>query len=70
RHRITSVQRVRLLDTYRRTRFPSRRLQTALAEELGLPLRSVQIWFQNQRQLNKTAATTTTSDIANENEVQ
>ncbi|KAG6920276.1 hypothetical protein DXG01_005045 [Tephrocybe rancida] len=39
-----------LNETYNRTAFPSTEERLALAKELGMTARSVQIWFQNKRQ--------------------
>ncbi|KAI9296336.1 Lim3/4 [Neoconidiobolus thromboides FSU 785] len=50
RSRILPSQTLILNSVYKITEFPTRQMRHYLAKILGLPPRSVQIWFQNQRQ--------------------
>ncbi|KAI0305413.1 hypothetical protein B0F90DRAFT_1666320 [Multifurca ochricompacta] len=50
--------------TYARTAFPSTEERAALAKELDMSARSVQIWFQNKRQSMRQGGRTTSS-VAN-----
>lgn len=51
RKRANSYQLKVLKETFQQTPFPSSEARRKLAQELGMTPRSVQIWFQNQRQL-------------------
>ncbi|KAF5348004.1 hypothetical protein D9758_010018 [Tetrapyrgos nigripes] len=51
RKRADAVQLKILNETYARTAFPSTDERQALAKQLDMSTRSVQIWFQNKRQL-------------------
>jgi homeobox protein YOX1/YHP1 len=50
RKRADAAQLKVLNDTYTRTAFPSTEERQALAKQLDMSARSVQIWFQNKRQ--------------------
>ncbi|KAG6830457.1 hypothetical protein H0H92_000610 [Tricholoma furcatifolium] len=50
RKRADARQLKALNETYNRTAFPSTEERLALAKELDMTARSVQIWFQNKRQ--------------------
>ena len=43
-------QLARLVEEYEKNELPTRECKEALSEELGLPPRSVFVWFQNRRQ--------------------
>lgn len=51
RKRANAVQLESLKKTFQQSPFPSSEIRKRLAKELGMTPRSVQIWFQNQRQL-------------------
>lgn len=51
RKRANARQLEILKRTFKQTPFPDSELRRRLAKELGMTPRSVQIWFQNQRQL-------------------
>lgn len=51
--RKTSLQKRVLLEVYKLTDFPSTNTREELALLLGLPHRSIQVWFQNKRQKNR-----------------
>ncbi|KDQ63261.1 hypothetical protein JAAARDRAFT_188853 [Jaapia argillacea MUCL 33604] len=53
RHRMTDVQFQRLATTFETVTHPSRREKEALADELGMEFKTVNIWFQNKRQTSK-----------------
>ncbi len=53
RLRLTSRQLSLLQQTLKQTPYPSASTRDKLALELGMTPRSVQIWFQNQRQRRK-----------------
>lgn len=55
RKRATPKQLEVLREIYKRTPFPSSDTRKDLAKSLGMTARSVQIWFQNQRQLSRSA---------------
>lgn len=42
-----------LLQAFKKDPFPSAKKRAFLANKTTIPIRSVQIWFQNQRQKNK-----------------
>ena len=50
---ITSAQMKILKSTFKNTRNPNRHQKVQVAKETGLTLRRVQIWFQNQRSIEK-----------------
>lgn len=50
RCQFTEAQLARLLDEFGRNELPQKEGREALAAELGLTPRSVQVWFQNRRQ--------------------
>ena len=50
RSKISEVQRLVLEREYAIERLPSRARQEKIAEEIGLSLKTVRVWFQNQRQ--------------------
>lgn len=53
---LTSAQQTRLVQVLETDAFPSKERRSQLATELGIEARTVQIWFQNQRQkVRKTA---------------
>ncbi|CAL1707589.1 unnamed protein product [Somion occarium] len=54
RKRATADQLKVLNQMYDRTAFPSTEERVALAKQLGMSPRSVQIWFQNKRQAQRT----------------
>lgn len=49
----TMFQRVVLSKIYNLSNFPSTETRDELAIIIGLPMRSVQIWFQNRRQQSR-----------------
>jgi hypothetical protein len=51
RKRASSAQLSALREVYEQTSFPSSETRKILARRLGMTPRSVQIWFQNQRQI-------------------
>lgn len=51
--RKTSLQKRVLQEVYELTDFPSTNTREELALLLGLPHRSIQVWFQNKRQKNR-----------------
>jgi hypothetical protein len=51
RKRASAYQLEMLRKIFQKTPFPSSESRKRLAKELGMTPRSVQIWFQNQRQL-------------------
>jgi len=51
RKRASRQQLEVLRGTFQQTPFPASEVRRQLARELGMTARSVQIWFQNQRQL-------------------
>ncbi|KNE64703.1 hypothetical protein AMAG_10054 [Allomyces macrogynus ATCC 38327] len=53
RSRLTREQTAILKRVYAVTYFPDRATKEQLAGELGIPVRTVQIWFQNQRQYHR-----------------
>ncbi|TFK56640.1 hypothetical protein OE88DRAFT_1721800 [Heliocybe sulcata] len=55
RHRMTDEQLDRLVSTFSQNTHPNRVQKQALAEELGLDLKTVNVWFQNKRQTSKRA---------------
>ncbi|KAF5370863.1 hypothetical protein D9758_001886 [Tetrapyrgos nigripes] len=62
RKRADATQLKILNETYARTAFPSTEERQALAKELDMSARSVQIWFQNKRQsMRQTKQSTLTS---------
>jgi len=50
RHKISAAQTQRLEAVLSECPFPDRDLRARLSAELDLPLRTVQVWFQNRRQ--------------------
>ena len=50
RSQFSEGQLARLVEEFEINELPTREHKEALADELGLPPRSVQIWFQNRRQ--------------------
>ena len=58
RHKISAAQTQRLEAVLGECAFPSRELRERLSVELSLPLRTVQVWFQNRRQRGGAAAST------------
>jgi hypothetical protein len=46
----SAAERALLEDTLKRTRNPTKEERSSLAVILGVPIRKVQVWFQNQRQ--------------------
>ncbi|CAH8824666.1 unnamed protein product [Trichobilharzia szidati] len=54
---LTDEQRYRLQEAYELNVRPSKSMREALASELGVPMRVVQVWFQNQRARDKRAST-------------
>ncbi|CAH8441411.1 unnamed protein product [Schistosoma curassoni] len=54
---LTDEQRYRLQEAYESNIRPSKSIREALASELGVPMRVVQVWFQNQRARDKRAST-------------
>lgn len=50
RKRASSAQLAALRQVFQQTPFPSTEMRRRLAKSLGMTVRSVQIWFQNQRQ--------------------
>lgn len=71
RRRADAAQLKVLNETYQRTAFPSTEERHALALELDMPPRSVQIWFQNkrqqERQISRQASTAATSSALPDN---
>ncbi|CAH8435122.1 unnamed protein product [Schistosoma turkestanicum] len=53
---LTDEQRYRLQEAYELNIRPSKSIREALASELGVPMRVVQVWFQNQRARDKRAS--------------
>lgn len=53
RNQLNIYQTKVLLKVMERTAFPSRSMRDHLASQLGIPSKSIQIWFQNQRQKSK-----------------
>ncbi|TFY52339.1 hypothetical protein EVJ58_g10073 [Rhodofomes roseus] len=53
RHRITRHQLDRLEALYEENTHPSRQVKQSLANDVGLPLKNITIWFQNKRQTNR-----------------
>ncbi|KAL7747203.1 hypothetical protein RI367_007414 [Sorochytrium milnesiophthora] len=53
RSRLTREQTAVLKRVYTDTFFPDKSVKEQLARELGIPVRTVQIWFQNQRQYHR-----------------
>jgi transcriptional regulator GlxA family with amidase domain len=51
RKRANARQLSILKQTFQQTPFPTSEVRKKLAKELGMTARSVQIWFQNQRQM-------------------
>lgn len=51
--RKTSLQKRVLQELYKYTDFPSTTTREELALLLGLPYRSIQVWFQNKRQKHR-----------------
>ena len=49
----TAPQLRRLGESYEKTRFPTVEMRRALANELGVTPRKIQVWFQNRRQREK-----------------
>lgn len=47
---ITKEALNKLLLAFKKDPFPSAKRRSLLAKKINIPLRSVQIWFQNQRQ--------------------
>ncbi|KAH9925712.1 hypothetical protein B0H21DRAFT_712378 [Amylocystis lapponica] len=56
RKKATPAQLKILTDEFARGLYPSTRRRKELAKQLGIPPRSVQIWFQNQRQMGRKQA--------------
>ncbi|CAH8444189.1 unnamed protein product [Heterobilharzia americana] len=54
---LTDEQRYRLQEVYELNVRPSKSMRETLASELGVPVRVVQVWFQNQRARDKRAST-------------
>ena len=52
RKRASVHQKAVLMNVFKKNRFPETALRIKLAKELGMTPRSVQVWFQNQRQRN------------------
>ncbi|KAH9937269.1 uncharacterized protein B0H18DRAFT_1113126 [Fomitopsis serialis] len=50
RFRITQQQLERLEALYKQNTHPSRQIKQSLANDVGLPLKNITIWFQNKRQ--------------------
>jgi hypothetical protein len=50
RKRASAHQKAVLMHVFKKNRFPETSLRIKLAKELGMTPRSVQVWFQNQRQ--------------------
>jgi hypothetical protein len=53
RKRASATQLETLKRVFRQTPFPTTECRRKLAKSLGMTPRSVQIWFQNQRQLSR-----------------
>ncbi|KAG2156629.1 uncharacterized protein EDB93DRAFT_1310751 [Suillus bovinus] len=53
RHRMSPTQLMHLESLYQKDTHPSRHRKNQLAEELGVDLKTVTIWFQNKRQFAK-----------------
>ncbi|KAL7747217.1 hypothetical protein RI367_007428 [Sorochytrium milnesiophthora] len=53
RSRLTREQTATLKRVYSDTYFPDKTLKEQLSRELGIPVRTIQIWFQNQRQYHR-----------------
>lgn len=53
RQRLTREQTFVLKAVYEHNFFPSKELQTKLSTELNIPIRTLQVWFQNQRQYHR-----------------
>ncbi|KAF7966688.1 hypothetical protein HWV62_37492 [Athelia sp. TMB] len=72
RKRADAAQLKVLNATYQRTAFPSTEERQSLANELGMPPRSVQIWFQNRRQSDRQSSrqnSTTTAPSASDGHI-
>lgn len=57
RKRANSHQLQKLREVFQQTPFPSADCRRKLAKQLGMTPRSVQIWFQNQRQMARNLVT-------------
>ncbi|KAI0223401.1 Short stature homeobox protein 2, partial [Massospora cicadina] len=53
RSRASYQQLLVLNHTFRLTPYPDTKLRTTLSEQLRMPPRAVQIWFQNKRQATR-----------------
>ncbi|KAK4473081.1 hypothetical protein MN116_004271 [Schistosoma mekongi] len=53
---LTDEQRYRLQEAYELNIRPPKSMRQTLASELGVPMRVVQVWFQNQRARDKRAS--------------
>jgi hypothetical protein len=53
RSRLTRDQTAKLKAVYARTYFPDKVTKERLSHELHIPIRTIQIWFQNQRQYHR-----------------
>ncbi|ELQ75703.1 Homeodomain-like protein [Trachipleistophora hominis] len=60
--RKTSLQKRVLQEVYKLTDFPSTNTREELALLLGLPHRSIQVWFQNKRQKNRQTSSISEKD--------
>ncbi|KAL0074766.1 homeobox domain-containing protein, partial [Phycomyces blakesleeanus] len=49
RRRTSREQHKTLEDTFQANRKPNSKVRHALADQLCMPVRSVQVWFQNRR---------------------
>ncbi|KAI9144087.1 Homeodomain-like protein, partial [Paraphysoderma sedebokerense] len=53
RSRLTREQTSVLKRVYSLTYFPDKATKEQLSKELNIPVRTIQIWFQNQRQYHR-----------------
>lgn len=56
RTNLSPAQVSRLVEVFRRERYPSGTTQDELSRELGIPARAVYVWFQNRRARTKSQA--------------
>lgn len=69
RTQMSHFQILQLRDFYRTHRTPSRHECEALGQELGLPHRVVQVWFQNARAKDKRARSMSSDSVEREAEL-
>lgn len=69
RTQMSHFQILQLRDFYRTHRTPSRQECEALGQELGLPHRVVQVWFQNARAKDKRARSMSSDSVEREAEL-